>query len=67
MTQRPMYMLKHHEPKFSNRYKTQKKKDDEKWRDGVMKIIQKLIEEAIQLQKDKKIESCMSVCERLRR
>lgn len=67
MTQRPMYMLKHHEPKFSQKYLERKKEEDGRWRNGVTKVIDRLLEEAKALQKDRKIEDCMTTCERLRR
>ncbi|XP_046662109.1 outer dynein arm-docking complex subunit 4-like [Homalodisca vitripennis] len=67
MTQRPMYMLKHHEPKFSEKYKIKKRNVDNSWRGGVMNVIEKLLGDANALERDWKIEACLNVCDRLRR
>uniref|UniRef100_A0A1B6LBS6 Uncharacterized protein n=2 Tax=Graphocephala atropunctata TaxID=36148 RepID=A0A1B6LBS6_9HEMI len=67
MTQRPMYMLKHQEPKFSAKYQIKKHTMDERWRGGVMKVIEKLLGDANALEREWKIEACLNVCDRLRR
>lgn len=67
MTQRPMYMLKYHKPKFSQKFEDQRHKEEERWRKGAMDIINRLLNDCERLREERDANGCVSMCDRLRR
>lgn len=67
MAQRPMYMLKFNKPKFSKKFEERKKKEESNWQSGAMKVINRLLDDGETLRKNRNLEGCLTMCNRLRR